>query len=243
MDLNGHGDPWKLSHFTDCIKNLRIFPNLDVFSLQQILVTLSKASATFYLMSLGLILSTDSTSSTHFQKNRSCNAFFLVIGSFSSESKSSFKGSWRSSPERVPTKQLTTSAPDMLLKIAWSHYHRYSKNNPSFHYWSNRAHAHSHLPSCTRFAEEMECMIWATQNKYLRMPSMILPNLAKLSSLICYHQTFSMQLWSLGTFFDFITSRPMKHRLPMLSIRLNFGNSSTWKFHWTSGTSLLVYRI
>lgn len=102
----------------------------------------------------------------------------------------------------------------MLLKIAWSHYHRYSKNNPSFH-WSNRAHAHSHLTSCTRFAEEMECMIWATQNKYLRIRSMIFPNLAKLSSLICSHQTFSMQLRSLGTFFDFITSRPMKHRLPM----------------------------
>ena len=234
MDLNGHGDTWKPSHFTDCIKNLSIFPNQDVFSLQQILVTLSKASATFYLMSLGLILSTDSTS-THFQKNRSCNAFFLVIGSFSSESKSSFKGSWRSSQKRVPTKQLTTSAPDMLLKIAWSHYHR------SFHCWSNRAHAHSHLTSCTRFAEEMECMIWATENKYLRMPSMILPNLAKLSSLICYHQTFSMQLRSLGTFFGFITSRPMKHRLPMLSIPLNFGNSSTWTFHWKSGKSL--YRI
>ena len=145
-------------------KTFESFPIRMSFLFSRFLVPLSKASATFYLMSLGLILSTDSTS-THFQKNRSCNAFFLVIGSFSSESKSSFKGSWRSSPKRVPTKQLTTSAPDMLLKIAWSHYHRYSKNNPSFHCWSNRAHAHSHLPSCTRFVEETECMIWATQNK------------------------------------------------------------------------------
>lgn len=184
MDLNGHGDPWKPSHFTDCIKNLWIFPNQDVFSLQQILVTLSKASATFYLMSLRLILSTDSTS-TDFQKYRSCNAFFLVIGSFSSESKSSFKGSWRSSQKRVPTKQLQPLTCFGKLLGATIIDIRYSKNNPSFHYWSNRAHAHSHLTSCTRFAEEMECMIWATQNKYLRMPSMILPNLAKLSSLIC----------------------------------------------------------
>ena len=89
----------------------------------------------------------------------------------------------RAPDDHLRSEFLTNSATDMLPKIALRHYHWYSKNKPSFHHGSNRAYVHSHLFPCTRFVEEMECMFWATQNKYIPTNSlMIHPNLAKLSS-------------------------------------------------------------